>query len=348
MRYENVCIEAIGYELPPNVVTSAAIEERLTPLYDRLKLPHGRLELMSGIRERRFWNKGESPSSAAIRAGKKAIEMAGVDPAAIGAIFHAAVCRDFLEPATASVEHYKLGVSERAMVFDISNACLGVLDGMIMVANMIELGQIETGIIVSGEMGESLVNTTIDALNANLSLTRKTVKGSFASLTIGSGAVAVVLTHRKLSKTGHRLLGGVTRAATIHSTLCTSDQDAGFSGGATPLMETDAEELLRAGCALAAETWVDFKTELGWNETTATTTITHQVGVAHRKLLYESIGVDVARDFPTLEFLGNVGSVSLPITLGMAVEQGAVNKGEKSALLGIGSGLNCMMLGVEW
>jgi 3-oxoacyl-[acyl-carrier-protein] synthase III len=58
MRYSNVCIESIGYELPKQVVTSAEIEARLAPLYDRLQLPYGRLEMMSGIRERRFWDDG--------------------------------------------------------------------------------------------------------------------------------------------------------------------------------------------------------------------------------------------------------------------------------------------------
>ena len=54
MRFENVCIESVAYHLPENVVTSAELEDRLAPLYDRLNLSRGRLEMMSGIRERRF------------------------------------------------------------------------------------------------------------------------------------------------------------------------------------------------------------------------------------------------------------------------------------------------------
>ena len=55
MLYQNVCLEAIAHTLPEEVVTSAEIEARLEPLYTRLRLPEGRLELMTGIRERRFW-----------------------------------------------------------------------------------------------------------------------------------------------------------------------------------------------------------------------------------------------------------------------------------------------------
>src|SRR2546426_1193977 len=69
MRYSTVCIESIGYELPKHVVTSAEIEARLAPLYDRLQLPYGRLEMMSGIRERRFLGDGGDPSAAPPPAG---------------------------------------------------------------------------------------------------------------------------------------------------------------------------------------------------------------------------------------------------------------------------------------
>ena len=70
MRFEHVCIESIAVALPEESWTSAAIEERLRPLYERLRLPFGRLELMSGIRERRFWPRGTRPSDASAAAGK--------------------------------------------------------------------------------------------------------------------------------------------------------------------------------------------------------------------------------------------------------------------------------------
>ncbi|MBI4665388.1 MAG: 3-oxoacyl-ACP synthase III [Nitrospinae bacterium] len=348
MKFENVCIESVGYILPPNVVTSAMIEERLAPLYDRLKLPHGRLELMSGIRERRFWNPGTRPSAVAQEAGKQAVAASGIPLEKFGALFHCAVCRDYLEPATASFEHNSLGLRPDCMVFDISNACLGVLNGIITLAAMIELGHIEAGIVMAGEMGETLVESTINSLLSDPNVTRQSVKLAFASLTIGSGAVAVTLASRKISKTGLKLIGGVARADTSSNNLCTSDMDLGFSSNATPLMQTDSEELLKAGCKLAADTWKDFISHTGWNPETISRCFTHQVGVAHRRLLYQSIGVDMAKDFATLEFLGNVGSVSLPITFGMGLEQEAFKKGDRAVLMGIGSGLNSVMLGLEW
>ena len=54
MRYEHVCLHSFGTALPPRIVTSADLEAELAPLYERLKLPAGRLELMTGITTRRF------------------------------------------------------------------------------------------------------------------------------------------------------------------------------------------------------------------------------------------------------------------------------------------------------
>ena len=58
MKYAHVHLEAWAYVLPERVVSSAELEQRLAPLYERFGLHEGRLELMTGIRERRFWKPG--------------------------------------------------------------------------------------------------------------------------------------------------------------------------------------------------------------------------------------------------------------------------------------------------
>ncbi|HJM83411.1 MAG TPA: 3-oxoacyl-ACP synthase III [Nitrospinota bacterium] len=348
MRYTNVVLAGIGYEMAPNVVKSADLEDRLKPVYKRLKLPEGRLEMMTGIRERRFWNREGCPSQFAIKAGEAAIAKSGLSRSRIGAIFHASVSRDFLEPATANIVHKGLGLIDSALTFDISNACLGVLNGMVTIANMIELEQIEMGIVVAGEMGESLVNTTIDHLLKDKTLTRQSVKSAIASLTIGSGAVAILLCHKNIASDAPALVGGVAGCDTDSVHLCQSNMDQGLHGDSVTFMKTDSEQLLYAGCALAEKTWYRFLKVIGWSIDDITRSFTHQVGVAHRKLLYESIGLNISLDYSTVEKLGNIGSVSLPITMAKGLEENPAKKGEKAALLGIGSGLNCLMLGLQW
>lgn len=348
MRFEHVCLEAFGYAMPEEVVTSAELERRLAPVYERFRLHEGRLELMSGIRERRLWTRGTLPSDASTQAGRAALASAGVGPEQMECLFHTAVSRDFLEPATASVVHHNLKLSPNATVLDISNACLGFANGMVILGNMIELGQVKRGLIVAGESSRQLVESTVDDLLNRPDLTKQQLKLAVASLTIGSGAVALVMAHDSVSTSGHRLLGGVARADTQHSELCRGTADTGFAPDARMLMNTDSETLLVHGCALAERTWRDFTAELGWSDESVDRVFTHQVGVAHREKLYESIGVDIAKDFSTLEFMGNVGSVSLPLTVALGVERHPPEPGQQIAMLGIGSGLNCVMLGVQW
>jgi acyl-CoA:acyl-CoA alkyltransferase len=349
MYYRHVCLESIAYTLPDEVVTSAEIETRLAPLYERLRLPEGRLELMTGIRERRFFPRGMMPSEKSVETAEKAINMAGIDRGEIGALVHGSVCRDFLEPATACGVHHRLGLPRRAAVYDLSNACLGILSGMVQVANMIELGQIRAGVVVGSENGRALVESTIAQLNANTSLSRQDTKSAFASLTIGAGSAAVVLCHSDLSRTGNRLIGGSMLAASEHCELCQGGHTAAGNPGDTPLlMDTDSESLMREGVGAAREAFAEFLAETGWKVGDIQKTFCHQVGRAHQRLLFEKLGLDPAIDYSTFEYLGNTGSAALPMTAAIGIENGRLAPGDRVALLGIGSGINVVMLGVEW
>ena len=345
MRFRDVRIAAFGHALPEERVASLDLEERLAPLYDRFRLQKGRLELMTGIRERRFWPAGTRPSEAAALAAEDALEKSGVARDRIGCLIHASVCRDFLEPATATVVHRRLGLDDACTVFDLSNACLGVANGMVLVAQMIERGDVSAGLVVAGEDGRGLVDETIEAALADEALTKKGFKQAFASLTIGSGAAAVVLERATPEHARQRLLGGAVLSATEHNVLCQGDR---ADRGAGMLMSTDSEAMLQAGNDLAARTFRLFRDELGWERDAIDRVVTHQVGSAHRRLLFETLELDPAIDFPTVETLGNVGSASLPLGFSLALRAGHIAAGQRVAMLGIGSGLNCLMLGVEW
>ena len=153
MQYQNVCIESLGYTLPETRVTSDDIENRLAPLYERLKLPEGRLELMTGIAERRFWPAGTSIGDISVSSCEAALQAAECPTEQIGLLIHGSVCRDHLEPATACRVHHALGLRSDCVIYDVSNACLGIMNGMLQAANMIELGQIKAALVVGSETG---------------------------------------------------------------------------------------------------------------------------------------------------------------------------------------------------
>jgi 3-oxoacyl-[acyl-carrier-protein] synthase-3 len=215
------------------------------------------------------------------------------------------------------------------------------------VADLIELGRIRAGIVVGTEVGRPLVEGTIARLLSDPNLTRKDVKLQFASLTIGSGSAAVVLCDRRLSRSGSRLLGGVFRADTSHHALCAGDVDPAAAAAGHLRMSTDAEALLHAGVNLAQLAWPEFLEALGWRAADVQRVFTHQVGRAHRRLLLERLELPPEIDFPTVELMGNTGAAALPTAAALGLERGEVRPGERFALLGIGSGLNVLMLGLQ-
>ena len=135
MKYSRVFIDSIGYELGPVVVSSSELEQRLDPLYRKLHIPQGQLEAITGIVERRWWEEGYPLSEGAKQAGMKALANSQVDPGDLEVLIYGGVCREQFEPATACRVAHGLGVSPHATIYDVSNACLGVLNGIIDIAN---------------------------------------------------------------------------------------------------------------------------------------------------------------------------------------------------------------------
>ncbi len=369
MRYSRVCIDAIGYELAPVVVSTAELEDRLAPLYQRLRMPVGQLEAITGIRERRWWEADYPITSGAVAAARKALAAVEIKPEEIDCLIYAGVCREQFEPATACHVAAQLGVSPGAFVFDVSNACLGVLNGIVDVANRIELGQCRAGLVVSCETAREINEIMIAKMLALPDM--ETFKSALATLTGGSGAAAVLVTDGSFAaRRRRRLIGGATQTAPQHFGLCRwglESLDAvvhkvvqsdvsqrilsggyGLKSCVIPFTATDASSVLKFGVDLGMRTWGMFRDRLGWAADSVDKVICHQVGAGHREAILKSLGIPADRDFSTFPFLGNMGTVSLPLTAAVAEEREFLKPGDRVGFLGIGSGLNCLMLGVQY
>lgn len=346
MQFQNVSLLSVGFVLPPEIITSEEIENRLAPVYERLKLPQGRLEGMSGIQARRLWKKGTRLSDVSARSVQLAMRAAEVSPIRIGALIHASVCREFLEPATACRVHHLAGLPSKAWVYDLSNACLGIMNGAVQIASLIEAGVIEAGIVVGTEDSRGLLEATIAHLLGDTGLTRQSIKPAFASLTIGSGSCAWLLGRTSLfGPMGASVHGAVAVAKTEFHDLCQSDTDQAGAAMA-PTMQTDSELLLEAGIETGAAAFDALLEELQWERESIERTVCHQVGTAHRRRMLERLSLLPERDFSTFAQLGNTGSVALPSALGLGIEAGFFDAGSRVSLLGIGSGLNSVMMGL--
>ncbi len=338
MLFSNVCIEGLGYVIPERIVTTAWFEEQLKPVYKALGTPEGYIERLTGIKEHRWWDEDVRVSDGSAWAGEKALTATGIDRSEIQALVNTSVCRDYIEPATASIVHHKLGLPKSAMSFDIVNACLGFLNGMLVVANMIELGQIDTGMVVAAEDPREGQLWTIDHM-LNNPPDRATLRDNLASFTLGSASVAMILRHKDKSRTGKRLLGGAASSNTEHCELCVAQR---------LWMKTKSSALLAEGTTVVTEAWNRFKRTLGWTNAMVDRLFTHQVSEPQRQVALSAVDLAPEIDYPTLQYLGNTASVAAPISMAIGLDNGFVREGDRVVLFGVGSGISSIVLGIQW
>jgi len=351
-KYSRVHLTALGYELGPQVVTSAELEERLAPAYRRLNLHPGQLEAWTGIAERRWWQPEARLSAGATAAARKALAKSPVQAADLGVVIYAGVCRENFEPATACAVADALGVKGGASVYDLSNACLGILNGMLEVANRIELGQIRAGLVVSCESAREINEIMLARMLGDASMAE--FAEALATFTGGSGAVAMLLTDGSFNhdsrggKAGHRLLGAVSQVAPEFHRLCRWGLEPAAGAQQTQFMATDSVAVLKHGVQLGRETWGQFLGEMDWSPAQVDRVICHQVGSGHQDAILATLQVPKEKDFTTYRYLGNMGTAALPVTAAIAEERGVLRQGDRVGFLGIGSGLTCVMMGLEW
>ncbi|WP_207457763.1 3-oxoacyl-ACP synthase III [Desertivibrio insolitus] len=332
--HRNVALLAVKTTIAPIVTTSEAIERQLAPVLKRLKLPTGLLQRVAGVHERRNWGSELAFDSAAVAAGRAALDEAGIEAKDIGLLINTSVTRPHLEPSVAVRMHHGLGLPSSAINFDIANACLGFVNGMTLAAQLIDSGQIKYAMIIDGEDADEVQINTIERLQRE-GIKRKDFMSEFASLTLGSGAAAAILGPADEHPGGHRLVGGITRAATQFNDLCVGSVDGMF---------TDAKALLKGGMDLVVSAWKEAKKHWSWDSMDRY--ILHQVSDVHTDSIVKAAGLDRSRIPLTYPKYGNVGPASIPITL--AEEQHKLKRGDRVLLMGVGSGLNTSMLELAW
>lgn len=346
--YQRVFLSALGYELGPVVVTTAELEERLAPAFTRLGIQPGQLEAWTGISERRWWQPNTPLSRGATAAAQKALQKAGLSAGALGMLLYCGVCRENFEPATACAVADGIGLRGGVFVYDISNACLGVLNGVIEVANRIELGQIKAGLVVSCESSREINEIALAKMLGGTGGMSEFAP-ALATFTGGSGAVAVLLTDGSFpGLDNHRLFGAVSETAPEFHELCQWGTKPTPQGHFEQFMLTDSVAVLKNGTALGAKTWREFLQAMSWTQSSVDRLICHQVGSQHQDSFLKLTGLPRSKDFTTFRHLGNMGTAALPVTAAIADERGILKPGQNVAFLGIGSGLSCIMMGLKW
>jgi len=123
---------------------------------------HIDLERLTGIHERRVSIGDEDSYSLATAAAQDCLTKAHQDAASLDVVISCSITKfrggltQWVEPTMSSAVAHALGAT-KAMTFDLSNACAGMLTGVTVLNNWIRQGTVERGLVVSGEYISQLV-----------------------------------------------------------------------------------------------------------------------------------------------------------------------------------------------
>ena len=210
---------------------------------------------------------------------------------------------------------------------------------MDIASRMIERGEIDYALIVDGETANLAYEKTIERM-----LAPRHHRGRVPQRT----RLAHPRLRRRRDGAGARRTRARTRRATAAASPARPPQWNKLCRGNLDRMVTDTRMLLIEGLKLAQKTFAAAKLALGWVVDELDEFVIHQVSKVHTAAFIKAFGIDPKKVLTIFGEHGNIGPASVPIVLSKLREMGRLKKGDRVALLGIGSGLNCSMAEVVW
>jgi 3-oxoacyl-[acyl-carrier-protein] synthase-3 len=330
--------ESLGVYLPERVVRS---DDMLAQM--GFKSPN-MLRGLTGIKERRFCDDDEHTLSLACRAAQACLERSRYDGSDLDVIVNASIScfhapgQAYREPATSHCVAETLGAS-RALCFDVSNACAGMITGAYILESMIRAGSVRNGMVVSGECISPIARSAMKEV--------KTVTDpQFASLTVGDAGAAFVLDGQAGPGEGIDFIEMVTLAE--FAELCIGRWNERVSGLS---MYSNMGELGRAGAGenfshYILETLAKHGRKLDQKDYDHV--IFHQVSVQNieKNVSYfkTRFGLELPDPLICAHDLGNTASTSHAVALHQALRDEKVGPGDRILMVVQASGINLGVL----
>jgi 3-oxoacyl-[acyl-carrier-protein] synthase III len=318
----------------------ASIPERRLPTDELMASTRYRtdidLERLTGIRERHVVSAGEDSYTLALGAARDALEHAGcaaeeLDMLIVSSISrHVGGTRVQLEPPVSVALKEALG-ARRAVSFDLSNACAGMMTGVFILNDQIRQGRIRRGMVVSGEYISELGRNAAQEV-------RDVMSDQLASLTLGDAGAAAVLERAPAGAEGIEVAGFTTLSE--HSRLCVAFP-ATIGPGVS--MHTNAREIHRVATEDAVPMLREVLDQAGLEFDQIDYLIPHQTSARAIKKatveFSERLGAQPRHVVITVDELGNTASTTHFVALHKYLEEGRLAEGDRILLLSLASGL---------
>lgn len=297
-----------GTALPERVLTNHDLERMMDT-------DHAWIVDRTGIHERHV---GGTTAGLSIEAGRRAMEMAGLDPTEIDALILATTTPDRMVPATSAA--VQLGLGLRCGAYDINAACSGWAYGLVTAHGLIALG------------AEKILLIGTDSLARITDWTDRNTAILFAD---GSGATVV-------------------EAVEDRGQLLAWDLDADGSAEEALFCEHDGKiqmegrEVFRRAVRIMVDSATTSMQAAGVSADEIALVVPHQANIRIISASCERLGISLDRAAVVLDHTGNTSSASIPLALAAALDAGRVSTGDLVLFVGFGAGMTAASAIVRW
>lgn len=333
-------ITAIAHSLPTCNLKEETLEDRFGTKMVKS------IAKMSGIRNRRVVAPGQCASDLAYAAAIRLIEHLRIDPSTIDLLTFASQTPDYLIPATSSVLHGRLGLSENCCTFDINQACSSFFHSLQVAHSMIIAGTTKRALILNGDAISTLINpmdrglVTLhgDAATAALIESSEMAKGGVEFIEIGTDGTKF-----------DRLIipaGGARTPSNQETKIEKTDENGCVRNLEQIYMDGPAvfhfviykiTDLLKKSLNKMQKTIGDIDMVL-----------LHQANKTMVDLIYRKLDVPKEKRYYYLEEVGNSSGASLPSLLAQAWREGVIKPGTRTLLSAYGGGLSWGVAVIKW
>ena len=269
----------------------------------------------TGIHRRHI---GSSTAELSIQSGRRAIEMAGIDPSSIDALVLSTTTPDRTVPATSATVQHALGL--RCGAFDINAACSGFVYGL----------AVAQGLIAIGSRKVLLIGT--DTLSRITDWTDRNTAILFAD---GSGAAVL----EAVDGPGD-VLGWDIDADGAAEDLLYCDV-GGF-------IHMDGKEVFRRAVRIMVDSANKSLAAAGLSIDDIAMVVPHQANIRIISAACERLGFPMSRTAVCLQDTGNTSSASIPLALFDAADAGRLHRGDLILMVGFGAGMTAASAVMRW
>lgn len=340
-------ITAVTYHLPEHTRTIEEVEAKIREASpEEVRLPHGMISRITGVETVHVMPDDWQTSDLAATAARQLFEEQDLSPSDIDLLIFASASQDLIEPATSHIIASKLGVESPVM--DVKNACNSFINGMEVANAFIRSGSYKRVLVVSGEAPSRGIRWNNPSREIYLT--------SFPGFTMSDAGAAVLIESTEIPPKNRDESLPAAEIIGCGFTAMSSAWDVGMlptGGSMNPrgfdrtYFEIDGGRLFKAFELLGSEI-LDTTLEkhgLSWDDFAMVAV--HQVALPYLDEVKSQLGIPDDKTLITLDKHGNIASVSLPLQLRKAKDNGMVKEGDLVALVGLGGGISLGMMMVR-